>query len=335
MGTWADHEDEIRSAAAQLPQLPWSLRYMLDEHGRDTGFAVLRGHIQDHERQAFEVMAADHRFIGWMQWWAFPVPHYSYGGERYQAVPSEPPAPDLWDRPEIQACEAWAHCVRTPDDFLPPRGPRFLISNSDFVDTGAIWRAAHGTSRARPPKRWDVICCYSAHWYDEIQKNWSLARACVEVLVRELNLSVLLLARGGMPNVPLHPNVEVRPRVSWQECIGCMARSRIVLFPHHIEPSPRSMMEALALDVPVLVNSEILGGWKYVNDETGRFFDDAFDVAAQARELLSSSLQPRAWVRRHYGRDLAARRLATHLRSLGGANDVRYAFSSALLGWGQ
>lgn len=335
MGTWAENEDEIRQAAATLPNLPWALRFILDEHGRDTGFVQVRGQIEPHERKVFDAIAADHRFIGWMQWWGFPLPHYSYAGEHYQAVPGVPPPQNLWDLPEIRACEAWVHCVRDPDDYLPPGRPRLLISNSDFVDAGGIWEAAHGRSRARLPKRWDVICCYSSHWFDEIQKNWSLARACVDTLVSELDFSVLLLARWGMPNVPSHPNVEVRPRVSWEECIGCMARSRLVLFPHHIEPSPRSMMEALALDVPVLVNSEILGGWKYVNAHTGRFFDDEFDVAAEAQLCLSSACRPRAWLLRHHGRDVAADRLGGFLRGLGGADHVRYAFSTALLGWGR
>ena len=33
-------------------------------------------------------------------------------------------------------------------------------------------------------------------------------------------------------------------------------------------------MQALALDVPLLMNRNIIGGWKYVNEKTGEFFND-------------------------------------------------------------
>ena len=32
--------------------------------------------------------------------------------------------------------------------------------------------------------------------------------------------------------------------------------------------------QALALDVPLLMNRNIIGGWKYVNEKTGEFFNE-------------------------------------------------------------
>ena len=110
----------------------------------------------------------------------------------------------------------------------------------------------------------------------------------------------------------------------------CIARSRLALIPYHLDPSPRLITESLALDVPVLVNSQILGGWKYVQPETGSFFEDGFDVAAEAVHCLSSSYQAKSWVRRQYGRDRAARRFAGYLRGLGGAAHLDYALPTAL-----
>jgi hypothetical protein len=330
VGTWADNRRTILDAVGELPKLPWSLRIIVDDKGADTGFAALRGRIEAGDREAFDHVAGTHRLVGMMQWWGFPVPHYSYAGERYVATPREP-APSLWDRPEIEACEAWCYCAREPDDFLPPDRPRFLLSNSDFVDAAGIWSVAHGSSPdPTTAKRWDVVCSFSGHWFDEIQKSWSLARACIDTLAVERALSVLLLSRTGIPDLPRHPNVDVRPRLSWEECMGCIARSRLALVPYHLDPSPRLITESLALDVPVLVNSQILGGWKYVQPETGGFFEDDFDVAAEAERSLSASHQPKSWVRRHYGRDRAARRFASYLRSLGGADHVDYALPTAL-----
>lgn len=330
MGVWADNSQTILDAVQRVPSLPWSLRIILDGQGNDTGFAALRGRIESTDTEVFNSVAATHRIIGMMQWWGFPLPHYSYAGERYEVTPDRP-LEDPWDRPEIQACEAWCYCTREPERFLPPDRPRFFISHSDFVDTDGIWELAHGRGRPAPvAKRWDVICMFSGHWYDEIQKNWSLAKTCIETLAADEGLSVLLLSRWGIPDVPRHPNVEVRPRLAWEDCIRSIARSRLTLVGSHLDPSPRVITESLALDVPVLVHSQILGGWKYVAPETGAFFESEYDVGTEALACMAAQLHPRPWLRRRYGRDRAARRFAGFLRGLGGADHLEYAIPTAL-----
>ena len=58
-------------------------------------------------------------------------------------------------------------------------------------------------------------------------------------------------------------------------------------------------MEALCLDLPIVVNKHIVGGWKYVNQYTGKFFSDASDVVGVYRTLRSAhqtaELFPREW----------------------------------------
>lgn len=58
-------------------------------------------------------------------------------------------------------------------------------------------------------------------------------------------------------------------------------------------------MEALCLNVPILVNRHILGGWKYVNEQTGAFFESVDDVVPAFQQLLArqSQLRPREWFR--------------------------------------
>ena len=69
--------------------------------------------------------------------------------------------------------------------------------------------------------------------------------------------------------------------------------------PNLHDASPRVLAEALCLDVPILVNRHILGGWKYVSNETGAFFGGEHDVVDAVRALLSerrrAELQPRRW----------------------------------------
>jgi glycosyltransferase involved in cell wall biosynthesis len=299
--------------------LPWPLSYIVDEHGVDTGFAILRGGLGRGDRPAFRQMAAEHHFVGFAQLGPFPLYHEGYDSRSVWKDPT-----DGWGRPEVEACEAWCHCFRDPDRYIPPGPPRFLMSSgSDFIDPEHVGRLAE--CQPSPVKRWDVIYCCLPNWFNEMQKNWELARSCIARLVTELNLHVLLIGRLGAADVPRHPNIELRPQVSWTELLYCTARCNLAFIPNELDASPRVLTEALALDVPVLVNADILGGWKYVNDETGQFFVDESDVVAAAERCLGASVRPRAWYLEHYGPTRSGARLAAHLRTLGASPALTYA----------
>lgn len=331
VGVWADNRERLLAATETLPRLPWAVCLILDQDGRDSGFAVVRGRIREKDRSTFDEVASSHRLIGSMEWWGFPRPEVSWGAEMYEFSPADE-VPDPFDLPEIGCCEAWTHCARDPSRFLPPDRPRFLVSNSDFVDPEAVWEAGLGSDpNPLVPKVWDVVCAYRGHWSEELPANWSLARRCIEILSEQFNLSVLVISRGPIPDVASLGDVETRAGLSWSERMGCVARSRVALFPGRMDPSPRLITQSLCLDVPVLLHSGILGGWKYVEPETGRFFDNETDVGFEAMSCISGHHSPREWITRNYGPDRAARRLADALRSLGGAEHLRYAFPSTVL----
>jgi hypothetical protein len=71
----------------------------------------------------------------------------------------------------------------------------------------------------------------------------------------------------------MHPSTPDRrvPQLPWPDFLRCLGASRVALFPNTWDPSPRMMAEAMSLDLPLLVNSDILGGWKYVCDAAGKF----------------------------------------------------------------
>ena len=55
----------------------------------------------------------------------------------------------------------------------------------------------------------------------------------------------------------------------------------------------------MSLDVPVLANKLLLGGWQYINDKTGAFFTDENDVVEKYLALIEASengkLSPSQW----------------------------------------
>lgn len=112
--------------------------------------------------------------------------------------------------------------------------------------------------------------------------------------------------------------IDVVGELPWTDLMQCVARSRMALFPNTADPSPRLLAEALCLDVPVLVNREILGGWKYVTPATGAFFTTEAELLAGARALLAGSRAPRDWFATRFGPRRSGERLAAFLAALDG-----------------
>lgn len=52
-----------------------------------------------------------------------------------------------------------------------------------------------------------------------------------------------------------------------------MNKAKFVFFPNILDASPRMITESLVRNKPIVVNKNILGGWKYVNKENGVFFE--------------------------------------------------------------
>lgn len=274
--------------------LPWPCRYIVDEQGRDTGFGAIRGFLGGKALEFFEEWKVGRPLVGWAHFGTFPMPSEVYGGLNGTN----------W-RYETDQCDLWCHCFREPDRFLPPGVPRLLLSGSDFVDTDRLAPLV-GT-----PKRYDLLYSCLDNWFNAYQKNLDLYRRCLGVLDR--NFDHLTVKFTGRPQVP------------WSQHMRMIAASRAVFIPSISDASPRLITEALALDVPVLVNRHILGGWKYVNAETGRFFTDETDVVESLVKLYEADLHPRRWLVENYGRPIAGWWLAQALRELGAPDSLRFA----------
>jgi hypothetical protein len=90
-------------------------------------------------------------------------------------------------------------------------------------------------------------------------------------------------------------------------------RSKFSFLPQVYDASPRVATQALTMDLPVLMNRNIAGGWKYVNKQTGEFFNDMSDFRSSLDRLMANidagQYSPRKWVFEHYGKERAGLRL--------------------------
>merc|ERR1712012_42351 len=99
-----------------------------------------------------------------------------------------------------------------------------------------------------------------------------------------------------------------------------LKQSRFAFLPNVHDASPRVTTQALVLDVPLLMNKHISGGWKYLNEKTGEFFHDMSDFHQSLEKILRGAAtpghyQPRKWVLENYGNEHAGKRFLAFVKT--------------------
>lgn len=228
------------------------------------------------------------------------------------------------DRTIHEAVDGYLHCFRNPDSVLPPGVPRILLSESDFHDPNR----RDGGGSLVPwglPKEYDLFySCQGGDWND-YARNWTLAKASIKRLVAELNVKVVIMGRDltKPEDNDLSPLISSGHIIShgqntpWKDFLRYIESSRVLFAPNLHDASPRVLAEALCLDVPILVNRHIVGGWKYVHSETGAFFDSIDNVVPAFRDIINGlqrgDLHPREWFRSHSGKAQSVYKLQAFL----------------------
>lgn len=218
----------------------------------------------------------------------------------------------------MKVVSGWLHCFRQPDRFIDRGIPRALISESDFTDTVTF------CPDKSVQKKYDFlyICPRDADkncdgWVST-NKNWKLGKECVEILCRDFNMRGLLVGRKGCP-LPEHAakNCETTDFLSRDQLIRCYRMSKAILIPNQSDASPRVLTEALCCDVPALVNRNILGGWKYINGQTGVFFDSSKDFPDKVRKFQQNYFlfQPRNYFLNNYGKVNSGKRFRKFIKN--------------------
>lgn len=282
------------SAPLMQIDVKWPFSVVVDTRGHPTGWVVVHSRVLSAERQDLlaDLRWRGFRFIGMTSDGAFPL---DGAGD---------------DIDYAMLCEAWCHCFRHPDAYLPAGSPRALVSQSDFTDLLDV-RANVGPAPSGGPH--DFVYAGAAEGWKREAKNEPLARRCIEALTTELGLHGLAVGAPAMSDLP---GVDVVPSMPWPAFLAALSTARFLLVPNGQDASPRVLAEALCLDVPAVVHRDILGGWKYVNRFTGELFTDEADVSTAARRCLTRPRSPGAWFRTHFGPYHSGRRLASLVRRL-------------------
>ena len=185
----------------------------------------------------------------------------------------------------LKQVDCWLTCSREP---ILYDIPQLFFSESDHI---------YINNRTEPRglvKKYDVV--YNAGSdsdFHQYHKNWKLATECFQKM-SDAGLTVLVIGRTAPVGFDL-PNVTYKPYLNWFEFLDTIEESRVLFVPNVSDASPRIITESLCKGTPILVNKRIFGGWKYVNDCTGAFFESQDDVMIQLHHVLNASYDPRKW----------------------------------------
>jgi hypothetical protein len=272
------------------PHLP-----VVDHRGESTRFVALGGPLDTrHAEQVHAALRADDRpMVGFTSYKRFPLATAEMA-ERYLAE-----------------CAGWCHCFRDAAPFAAL--PTIELSHSDLVDVCYVDPRTFGSRTAS----WDYAYVCLPGREVEKAKEWALARECIRRLSLA-GLSGILVGRSPIRDLPPASRVAVRPRLRWAPFLRTLAAARCLLIASVTDASPRIIAEALALDRPVVVNGNIVGGWKYVNDATGAFFSSERDIVDVVSQVLERATAPREWYCEFFGLCRSGARLKDFLNGLGG-----------------
>ena len=282
-------------APSLIEKLEWPFLNIVDENGFFVDIVCIRGPLDNKEDIiSFEKYKKQNKLIiGCSSYLSFPnkcmnsICDYRtsfFKGERLDKL-----------------VDGWLHPFK--DDEGINTDKKLLLSESDFVDSMNVLKKYDIASKTI---KYDFICyCPSDDTscdggWNHHNKNWKLAKETIEVACNVHGLKGILI---GRLNCPLNINkgqLERHEKLEYYEFIKKISESKFIIISSYEDASPRVIGEALLLNTPILVNKDIIGGWKYVNQETGIFYDSS-TIEESIKEIVKNNYNPRKHFLDNYG----------------------------------
>lgn len=284
---------------------------------------VTRPFEKDQDYKIYLSNKHDHIFLGICSFQEFPgQPLNSHESWKTESKPNG----DIYFKDMYKYLfDGWLHCFKNPSEYFDTTKPHALISESDFV---------HYEHKTPPNKNildreYDYIyVCTRTDWsnknpdestcfdWTSINKNWPLAKNCLPILSGPknkggFNLKGLLVGRQGC-NMPedVSENITTTLHMNYNDLMESFKKAKFLFIPNVHDASPRIITEAMSHDTRILINKNIVGGWKYAdhslpesNPKAGELFTSVDDLANSLTILLKNmeSYQPRQQIIQHYG----------------------------------
>jgi hypothetical protein len=298
-----------------IPNVKFPFRNLYDQKGRKLNIILITAPFRgsDHDKLFEDYKKQNNpklEFMGISSYSEFPGKLSNPYEDRYH---------EKHNHDYQSMVKTWLHCFRQPDNYLKPSYllPRLDISESDFKD--------YINSKPDPniKKEYDFIyICLKDNdkctpGWQSYNRNWTLAKKCLITMCRKFNLKGAIIGRENCDFTDLCSGiVKILPFLPYNEFQKELQKAKFIFVPNISDASPRVLTEAMCYDLRLLVNYNLLGGWKYVTPQTGEFFTDEFDIEPAIQKLLDNydNYHPRKYFSENYGKERAGRKLADFIK---------------------
>ena len=191
------------------------------------------------------------------------------------------------------------------------------ISESDFYN-------AEDDLVLSVPKKYDFIyiCnkdadnCPLDGW-NAFNRNFELAKKCFPIMCFEFGLKGLVVGREncGLEKEEYGKCLEVIGWLDWGKLQEKMREAKFLFVPNIYDASPRVVAECITKNLKVLMNRNIMCGFKYVNYDTGELFNDETDVRDALKKLIAkpTTVSPKKWWSENHSQEKSQKRLRDFL----------------------
>lgn len=243
------------------------------------------------------------------------------GFSSFEVYPFSSPNPYSGNFPQdkyVGMFPGFLHMVHEPQKVFPPHVKALLMSQSDFSlphdepSTDKLYDFTFSGS--------DQDVHNDCVGWASFAKNWSFVKQALDVMCGELDMKGVLAAtmdKQGKKacSIPASCKGKITQTkyLDQGKFFDYVKHSKFVFLPQIFDASPRVSTQAMALNVPVLMNQNIAGGWKYVNEQTGQFFHDMSDFREKLAILMQNidegQYKPREWVYEHFDDNNSGKKL--------------------------
>lgn len=286
----------------------YSFQPVINEYGQYVNIILVRAPFRMRsDLELFERYKDEILFLGLSSFEDFPLPSPNPYSPRFP--------PDAY----VGRFPGFLHMFREPERIFPAHVKLLLMSQSDF----ALPRPRPKDMRAE--KVYDFTFSGSdqdvhqnCKGWSSYAKNWTFVKQALRVMCGEYNLTGVLVATKDKANktkcaIPkaCRGKMLQTPYLPQDKYFEYLAQGKFAFLPQVHDASPRVTTQALIHNVPLLMNKNIVGGWKYITEQTGEFFNDMSDFRQSLEKMLRiwDQYTPRAWVLRNYGDEISGARL--------------------------
>ena len=310
-GMTTDERDAYVQGFKEKENRMFPFRYFTDENDRALPFVAVTGFFREKEAEDryHEYVKNGIHIFGITAYKSFP------NRGLIDSTEGEYERNDTFDY--TGKIRDWLCCFRSAESNGFTGNNRLAdISESDFYD-------AEPDSQ-KVPKKYDFIyiCnkdsdkCPLDGW-NAFNRNFELAKKCFPIMCSEFGLKGLIVGRDhcGLENEEYAKYLEISGWLDWGKLQEKMREAKFLFVPNIYDASPRVVAECITKDLQVLMNQNIVCGFKYVNYQTGELFSDESDIRDALKKLLAkpSSISPKKWWSENYSQEKSQKRLRDFL----------------------